>query len=115
MSSFPSYTCGSATQPRRSPRGWQAQVGVRPRADFTYCHGSQTSTGIRHRVAHGQPSVVVILDDIHVGDEPSLLVLRHLAEQIANARLLVFATFRDVEPAMGANTPVSDSPMLDLR
>ena len=47
----------------------------------------------------GQGDLVVILDDIHVGDEPSLLVLRHLAEQIADAKLLVFAAFRDVEPA----------------
>lgn len=43
--------------------------------------------------------LVVILDDLHGGDEPSLLVLRHLAQQISEARLLVFATFRDVEPA----------------
>jgi predicted ATPase len=48
----------------------------------------------------GQSGLVVIVDDIHVGDEPSLLVLRHLAERIADAKLLVFATFRDVEPAM---------------
>ncbi|MDQ4103292.1 MAG: AAA family ATPase, partial [Actinomycetota bacterium] len=43
--------------------------------------------------------LVVILDDIHRGDEPSLLVLCHLADQLADARLLVFAAFRDVEPA----------------
>ena len=48
----------------------------------------------------GQGGLVVILDDIHVGDEPSLLVLRHLAEQITDAKLLVFAAFRDVEAAM---------------
>jgi DNA-binding CsgD family transcriptional regulator/tetratricopeptide (TPR) repeat protein len=47
-----------------------------------------------------QGGLVVILDDIHVGDEPSLLVLRHLAEQITDAKLLVFAAFRDVEAAM---------------
>ena len=47
----------------------------------------------------GQGGLVVILDDIHVGDEPSLLVLRHLAEQITDAKLLVFAAFRDVEAA----------------
>jgi hypothetical protein len=41
----------------------------------------------------------VILDDIHVRDEPSLLVLGHLAEQITDAKLLVFAAFRDVEAA----------------
>ena len=30
-----------------------------------------------------QSGLVVILDDIHAGDEPSLLVLRHVPEQIA--------------------------------
>jgi len=49
--------------------------------------------------AAGSGGLVVILDDIHWGDEPSLLVLRHLADQLAGARLLVFAAFRDVEPA----------------
>lgn len=43
--------------------------------------------------------LAVILDDVHWADEPSLLTLRHLADQIASDRLLVFATFRDVEPA----------------
>jgi DNA-binding CsgD family transcriptional regulator/tetratricopeptide (TPR) repeat protein len=47
----------------------------------------------------GKGGLVVILDDIHLGDEPSLLVLRHLAEHLADAKLLVFATFRHVEPA----------------
>jgi predicted ATPase len=49
--------------------------------------------------AAAENSLVVILDDIHWGDEPSLLVLRHLADQIVRAPLLVFAAFRDVEPA----------------
>ncbi len=44
-------------------------------------------------------ALVVIIDDAHRADEPSLLVLRHLADRIAASRLLVFATFRDVEPA----------------
>jgi ATP/maltotriose-dependent transcriptional regulator MalT len=42
--------------------------------------------------------LVVILDDIHWSDEPSLLVLRHLAEQIAGTKVLLFAAFRDAEP-----------------
>jgi hypothetical protein len=40
----------------------------------------------------------VILDDVHRADEPSLLVLRHLSDHVAGTRLLVLATFRDVEP-----------------
>ena len=51
------------------------------------------------RRAAGVSGLVVILDDIHWADEPSLLVLRHLAQQVAGAKLLVLATFRDVEPA----------------
>ncbi|ADP82878.1 helix-turn-helix transcriptional regulator [Pseudofrankia inefficax] len=43
--------------------------------------------------------LTVILDDIHWSDEPSLLVLRHLADQVADAELVVFAAFRDREPS----------------
>ncbi len=43
--------------------------------------------------------LVIILDDIHSADESSLLVLRHLAHQMTGFPLLVFAAFRDVEPA----------------
>lgn len=50
------------------------------------------------RTAEGK-GLVVVLDDIHCADEPSLLVLRHLADAIPACPLLVFATFRDVEPA----------------
>ncbi|MBL7620038.1 LuxR family transcriptional regulator [Frankia sp. AgB1.8] len=46
-----------------------------------------------------QRGLVVILDDIHWADEPSLLVLRHLADQVADAALVVFAAFRDREPS----------------
>jgi DNA-binding CsgD family transcriptional regulator len=51
------------------------------------------------RGAAEQSALVVVLDDIHQADESSLLVLRHLADRVVGARLLVFAAFRDVEPA----------------
>jgi DNA-binding NarL/FixJ family response regulator len=38
--------------------------------------------------------LVVVLDDVHWADEPSLLVLRHLADQVVGMRLLVVATAR---------------------
>ena len=50
-------------------------------------------------LAAAQPALLVVLDDVHRADEPSLLVLRHLADRLADAPLLVLATFRDVEPA----------------
>ena len=51
------------------------------------------------RAAADRSGLVVVLDDVHWGDQPSLRVLRHLADQIAGTRLPVIATFRDVEPA----------------
>jgi hypothetical protein len=51
-----------------------------------------------HKAADGS-GLVVIFDDIHWGDEPSLLLLRHLADQLTGHRLLILATFRSVEPA----------------
>lgn len=46
-----------------------------------------------------QPALLVVLDDVHRADEPSLLALRHIADRLADAPLLVLATFRDTEPA----------------
>ena len=41
--------------------------------------------------------LVVVLDDLHWSDKPSLLLLEFLARQLADARLLVLGTYRDVE------------------
>jgi DNA-binding CsgD family transcriptional regulator/tetratricopeptide (TPR) repeat protein len=42
--------------------------------------------------------LLVILDDVHWADEPSLLVLRHLADRLDEAPVLVFATLRPGTP-----------------
>jgi Predicted ATPase len=39
-----------------------------------------------------------VLDDIHRADEPTLLVLRHVADQLHTSPLLLVATCRDGEP-----------------
>src|SRR3954463_10649460 len=50
-------------------------------------------TGISERRA-----VLLVLEDLHWADASTLVLLRHLARSAAaNARLLVLATFRDVE------------------
>ena len=49
--------------------------------------------------AAGRAGLVVIVDDVHWADEPSLLVLRHLADELPSVPVLVLATFRDVEPS----------------
>jgi len=50
------------------------------------CHASQ------------QQPLLVVLDDLHRADEASLRLLLYLAGELAGARLLVLATYRDTEP-----------------
>jgi DNA-binding SARP family transcriptional activator len=42
--------------------------------------------------------LVVVLDDLHAADAPSLLLLRFLARELGAMRLLILAAFRDVSP-----------------
>ena len=77
-----------------APPGVRDGGGSRPRS------GSGCSTTWSEALrAAAHPALLVVLDDVHRADEPSLLVLRHLADRLADAPLLVLATFRDVEPA----------------
>jgi tetratricopeptide (TPR) repeat protein len=41
---------------------------------------------------------VLVLDDLHAADAPSLLLLRFLARELASARMLVLGAYRDVDP-----------------
>jgi predicted ATPase len=43
--------------------------------------------------------LVVVLDDVHWADRPSLLLLGHLVRDLEPGRLLVLATYRHTEPA----------------
>jgi tetratricopeptide (TPR) repeat protein len=43
--------------------------------------------------------LVVVLDDLHWADKPSLLLLRHLAREISRLPLLIVGTYRDTELA----------------
>ena len=49
--------------------------------------------------------LVVVLDDLHWADEPSLLLLQFLARGLGDARLLLIGTYRDVE--LGRHHPLS--------
>jgi len=44
--------------------------------------------------------LVVVLDDLHAADEPSLLLLRFLAGELGGSRILVVGTYRDVDPTV---------------
>ena len=48
----------------------------------------------------GQP-IVLVLDDLHAADTPSLLLLRFLARQLGSSRMLLLGGYRDVDPIPG--------------
>ncbi len=47
--------------------------------------------------AGNRQPIVLVLDDLHWSDKPSLLLLRFLARELRGARLMVLGTYRDVE------------------
>jgi len=47
--------------------------------------------------AHRRP-LAIFLDDVHLADKPSLMLLQFLARQIGTARLFVLGTYRDDDP-----------------
>jgi predicted ATPase len=56
--------------------------------------------------AQTQP-LVLVLDDLHWADKPSLLLLQFLARQLAGSRLLLVGCYRDVE--LSRQHPLSEA------
>jgi DNA-binding CsgD family transcriptional regulator/tetratricopeptide (TPR) repeat protein len=56
--------------------------------------------------AQAQP-LMLVLDDLHWADKPSLLLLEFLAKQMADSRMLVLGTYRDSEATR--DPPLSDT------
>jgi hypothetical protein len=54
-------------------------------------------SSLLHLAAESRP-LVLVLDDLHAADEPSLLLLRYVARELAGSRVLVLAAYRDVDP-----------------
>src|SRR5919204_3609871 len=52
------------------------------------------------RNASGQQPIVVVLDDLHAADAPSLLLLRFLARELNSMHTLVVGAYRDVDPTL---------------
>jgi DNA-binding SARP family transcriptional activator len=44
--------------------------------------------------------LLLVLEDLHAADEPSLLLLRFLAGELAGSHILVVGTYRDVDPTV---------------
>ena len=49
------------------------------------------------RTASQRQPLVLMLDDLHWSDKPSLMLLQFLVRELANTRLLIIGTYRDVE------------------
>jgi eukaryotic-like serine/threonine-protein kinase len=61
-------------------------------------------TSLLLAVARDRP-LVIVLDDLHWADEPSLLLLRFAARELASSGLLILGTYRDVE--LGRHHPLA--------
>jgi tetratricopeptide (TPR) repeat protein len=60
----------------------------------------EAATSFLKRSAADRP-IVVILDDLHAADVPSLLLLRFVADELTDAHLLIVACYRDTELTPG--------------
>jgi class 3 adenylate cyclase len=63
-------------------------------------------TTFLHNASQSQP-LVLFLDDLHWADKPSLLLLQHIGRHGTSDRLLVLATYRDIE--LDRTHPLSES------
>jgi DNA-binding SARP family transcriptional activator len=53
------------------------------------------------RSASASRPIVLVLDDLHAADAPSLLLLQFLARELGPMRMLVVGAYRDVDPVPG--------------
>jgi DNA-binding SARP family transcriptional activator len=53
------------------------------------------------REASRSRPIVLVLDDLHAADTPSLLLLQFLARELGSTRVLLLGAFRDVDPIPG--------------
>jgi DNA-binding SARP family transcriptional activator len=58
-----------------------------------------TATFLRNAAA--RRPIVLVLDDLHAADMPSLLLLRFVARELAGTRILLVGAVRDVDPIPG--------------
>ncbi|MEA2474857.1 MAG: eukaryotic-like serine/threonine-protein kinase [Thermoleophilaceae bacterium] len=89
--------------------------GVLPENDFGETANPADSEQARFRLfdsvttflrnASKREPLVIVLDDLHWADTPSLLLLEFMARELGGARLLIVGTYRDVE--LGRKHPLS--------
>ena len=63
------------------------------------------TAGFLRNASEDRP-LVLVLDDLHAADAPSLLLLRFLARELSSTRVLVVGAYREVDPTPGQ--PLTD-------
>ena len=53
------------------------------------------------RAASASRPILLVLDDLHAADAPSLLLLQFVARELASSRVLLLGALRDVDPIPG--------------
>jgi DNA-binding SARP family transcriptional activator len=64
------------------------------------------AVGLLEEASRHSP-VVLVLDDLHWADKPSLLLFRHLVANTSSIRLLIVGTYRDAE--LSASHPLNEA------
>jgi DNA-binding SARP family transcriptional activator len=59
----------------------------------------EATASFLHAASVNQP-VVLMFDDLHAADAPTLLLLQFLADGVADAHLLLIGAYRDVDPSL---------------
>jgi DNA-binding SARP family transcriptional activator len=76
-----------------------AQPATTPEPDVARFRLFEAVSAYLGGVARDRP-LVVVLDDLHAADEPSLLLLRFLSRHLGDSRFLLVGTYRDVDPTV---------------
>jgi len=67
-----------------------------PESDHARFYLFDSTTALLRNVANQTP-LVIVLDDLHAADGPSLLLLQFLARELRDSRILVVGTYREAE------------------
>ena len=89
---------------RRSPRSSTCEPARGLDSEEARFRLFDSVTSLLLAAARDRP-IVIVLDDLHWADEPSLLLLRFAARELASSGLLILGTYRDVE--LGRHHPLA--------